>query len=81
MANVPLFLLQMAVWSFISVQAAVAGRVSFDITAGPGYTIPSLFSLFSSNEAQTRKKQTSGCFGKFVFLALQHIVVVFSTAQ
>jgi hypothetical protein len=32
--------------------------VCFDIAAWPGYTIPFLFSSFSGNEAETRKKQT-----------------------
>jgi len=65
MAHIRVFLLQIAgLFSRLYYNQSVPLQVffCFDIAAWPGYTIPSLFSSFSSNEAETLKKQTSGSF-------------------
>jgi len=65
MAHIHVFLLQTAgLFSLLYYNQSVPLQefVCFDIAAWPGYIQSSLFSSFSSNEAETLKKQTSGYF-------------------
>jgi len=65
MAHIRVFLLQIVgLFSRLYYNQSVPLQefVCFDIAAGQGYTKPSLFRSFSSNEAEPLEKQTSGYF-------------------
>ena len=59
--------------------------VCFDIAACPGCTIPSLFSSFSSNEAEMHKSRRPNAFGgnspKVLSVKFSGVITVINTTK